>query len=547
MKFPIARLLAALVICTLAGCTTNSAVKVRDPKFRVTSTMAPLSEAEAQIVKGQRNERFNALGALGNYISAAQIALKQLQSHPKDALAEQDYNFAVGRILEVIRKSKLEPWSHPLKVPASNGGEFILSHKPDPRPQWNPALYTFTPADQFDVHGAFVEKRTTRPGIGAPLVAVGREINKDARANFTPPRMYYGVTAVAHFEGNRCILSLEDPLAAETVRVDGHTYALAADFTVPIAVMLAENDMKKYELPRMLNPEKYAHTAQIVRLQPYDPNKTVVLVIHGLMDTQATWTPMINTLRGDPEIRKKYQFWFYSYPSGYPYPYSAAILRHELDVVEKKFHITRPIVVIGHSMGGCITRLLITDSNGDGLWMKLFKKKPVQTPLSQKSREILTESLIFKRHKEIGRVIFISSPLLGSDIATSWVGRIGSSIVRSPVTLLKAGDEILKATTFQSGELKLKRVPNSIDTLSPNNRFVKIINTFPITPGIPYHTIIGDCGKGDSPNSSDGVVPYWSSHMDGAVSECIVPSSHSAHRNEKAIREVRRILLLPGN
>ncbi|MEO8206261.1 MAG: hypothetical protein ABI615_08770, partial [Chthoniobacterales bacterium] len=162
MKFSSARLLATLVICTLAACTTNSVIKERDPKFRVTSTTPPLSEAEAQIVKGRRSERFNALGALGNYISAAQIALKQLQSHPKDSQAEQDYNFAVGRILEVIRDSKLEPWSHPLKVPTSNGGEFILSHKPDPRPQWNPALYKFTPADQFDVHGAFVEKRTTR-------------------------------------------------------------------------------------------------------------------------------------------------------------------------------------------------------------------------------------------------------------------------------------------------------------------------------------------------------------------------------------------------
>ena len=95
--------------------------------------------------------------------------------------------------------------------------------------------------------------------------------------------------------------------------------------------MLQQTDPKKHELSRALNPEKFAHTAAIERLQPYDPNKTVVLVIHGLMDSQATWTPMINRLRGDPVIRKHYQFWFYSYPSGYPYPYSAAILRAELD------------------------------------------------------------------------------------------------------------------------------------------------------------------------------------------------------------------------
>ena len=102
----------------------------------------------------------------------------------------------------------------------------------------------------------------------------------------------------------------------------------------------------------------------------------------------------------------------------------------------------------------------------------------------------------------------------------------------------------MKITTFHSGDLKLRRIPNSVDTLAPNNRFVKAINTIPITPGIPYHTIMGDRGRGDAPNSSDGVVPYWSSHMDGAQSECIVPSAHPAHQNPKAIEEVRRILVL---
>ena len=201
------------------------------------------------------------------------------------------------------------------------------------------------------------------------------------------------------------------------------------------------------------------------------------------------------------------------------------------------------MVVIGHSMGGCISRLLITDTE-DKLWMKLFKKPPDQMPLTPEAREIFTESLIFQHRPEIGRVIFISAPLRGSDLASNWVGRIGSSLVKTPRTLLSAGNSILKITTFESGDLKLKRIPNSVDTLAPNNRFVKAINTIPITPGIPYHTIMGDRGKGDAPNSSDGVVPYWSSHMDGAKSELIVPSAHSAHQNPQAIQEVRRILML---
>src|SRR6202011_6198115 len=145
---------------------------------------------------------------------------------------------------------------------------------------------------------------------------------------------------------------------------------------------------------------------------------------------------------------------------------------------------------------------------------------------------------------EIERVIFISAPLRGSDLASNWLGRIGSSLVRAPSTLLSAGNDVLKITTFHSGELKLKRIPNSVDTLAPNNRFVKAINTIPITPGIPDHTIMGDRGRGDAPNSSDGVVPYWSSHVDGAKSELIVPSGPPAHQNAQAIAEVNRILEL---
>jgi hypothetical protein len=100
------------------------------------------------------------------------------------------------------------------------------------------------------------------------------------------------------------------------------------------------------------------------------------------------------------------------------------------------------------------------------------------------------------------------------------------------------------AAMMPDAAAQLKRIPTSIDTLSPNDRFVRAINTFPIVASIPFHTIEGDRGRGDAPNSSDGVVPYWSSHLDGAQSELIVPSDHRAQRDPKAIAEVSRILKL---
>jgi hypothetical protein len=101
---------------------------------------------------------------------------------------------------------------------------------------------------------------------------------------------------------------------------------------------------------------------------------------------------------------------------------------------------------------------------------------------------------------------------------------------------------MVRLTAIEKAELKPMRRSNSVDSLSPRSSFLNAMNTIPMAPGVPYNTIIGDRGRGDSPNSSDGVVPYWSSHITGAESEDIVPSGQGAHQNPQAIAEVLRIL-----
>jgi pimeloyl-ACP methyl ester carboxylesterase len=535
-------LLAGLGAIILAGCATSRYAEVwhKSPQLTGPPGNEPLATAERNFTKAIHEERAQPLVAMGDCLVALQSASDELKRNPGNATAVRDYNFGVSRIFQIIHDTKLGPWTQPLTVPTAVGG-FVLTYKPDPRPEWNPALYEFTPADEFDVGGKYVSERTTRDGIGAPVVAVEREESKAARGQAAPSRIYRTVSAIAQFHGRRCVLEFYDPLDQETVSFYGHTFPLAADFTVPLAVMLQQTDPAKHELWRVLNPEKYAQTAGIERLQPYSPNKNVVLVIHGLKDSQATWTPMINKLRGDPFVRKHYQFWFYSYPSGYPFPYSAAILRQELDEVEKEFPHLKPMVVIGHSMGGCISRLLLTDS-GNQLWMKIFGRPPDEVPLSPKTREYFQQELFFRHRPEIGRVVFIATPLRGSNMASGLIGRLAALIIRDSTLSSEASQEMLRVTNTREEELKPKRRANSVDSLSPKSRFLSAMNTIPMTPGVPYHTIIGDRGRGDSPNSSDGVVPYWSSHMDDAVTEDIVPSDHSAHQNSQAIEDVLRIL-----
>jgi hypothetical protein len=85
------------------------------------------------------------------------------------------------------------------------------------------------------------------------------------------------------------------------------------------------------------------------------------------------------------------------------------------------------------------------------------------------------------------------------------------------------------------------RPPTSISGLSPQNPMLLALDKLPIEA--PHNSIIGDRGRGDTPKSSDGVVPYWSSHLDTAQSELIVPTDHGAMNHPKAVQEMRRILL----
>src|SRR5438045_8352305 len=162
---------------------------------------------------------------------------------------------------------------------------------------------------------------------------------------------------------------------------------------------------------------------------------------------------------------------------------------------------------IEQMMGECISITLITDT-GNKLWLDALGKPPAETEMPADSKHLLEEAIILKHRPEIGRVIFMSTPHRGSDLASNWIGRIGSMLVKTPTKLITIGQTIREAATPDPAALQLKRFPNSIDTLAPNKRFVAAINKVPIAPGIPYYTILGDRGRGASPNSSDGVVPY---------------------------------------
>jgi len=532
--------LASLALVA-TSCTNYSTVSEHRPGY-VSTTPAGLL-----ITKALHHSLKPYEAQMGRYIDAAAEAAAVLDKNPGDAQALKDYNYAVARLFEVLHESGLEPWKAPVTCPGANV-EWSFSVVSDGKPEHDPSKYRIVPADRFTFRGSLVRERTMKAGLGAPMIIASKGFDPTKFDPFIQGKnVYYGVTETLHFKGNACIAYYLDPLATETVKFGNHTYPVAADFTAPIGLALAELKPRKREIEHFLKPSDFVDTTRLARLQPYDPRKTPILVIHGLGDSQATWAPMIEALRGDATIRQNYQIWFYSYPTGYPYPLMAAILRDKMDAINAYYPNHKPIVVIGHSMGGMIARELMTDS-GLEIWNSFFDTPPDKTPLSDQARALLTKTLIFKHRPEISRVIFCSASLRGAYLATGFLGHLGENIIGAPPDLSGVGKELaMLAKPRATDGKKLKRAPNSIDALDPNNRFVTTIDKIPLAKGIPYHSIIADRGKGGNkdktnPQSSDGIVPYWSSHLDGAVSEVIVPSDHWSNRSPEGIAEVRRIL-----
>lgn len=507
----------ALALCLLAGCSAPVSVRTVKPA-------AP-------------SEQVSAKSPLDGLLDQARNASARLERGENAALA--DYNFAVARLVETLEETGADPWSAPLALSGSGGMKTMRAHAPA---GVTPIPSRLIPADTLSFRGKSAEHRATVAGVGAPLVAV-TSFEGLGHKEFRKSLPLRNLTALVRFEGSRASLDLIDPYQVENVHFAGKRRRLGADFGAALMLGMSKARIDKLGFVRLLRPSKYDDTEILNFVQPYDPERIPVLFVHGLMSTPATWAKMYFSLIEDPAIRRRYQFWVYSYPSGYPYPHSAAQLREELDDVGREFPDHRDLVIIGHSMGGVISRLMVINP-GDSIWRKAFGSPPEETDISGKSRDLLEAAAVFNHREEIDRAIFIAAPHKGSDLAANKIGQFGARLVKLPGTMATLRDSMAAAVSGDRAKAMLQRAPTSIDTLSPDNFFVRAAGGLPIVPGIPHHTIAGDRGKGDAPDSSDGLVPYWSSHIDTAASEKIVPSSHGAHEHPEGIEEVRRILLL---
>jgi pimeloyl-ACP methyl ester carboxylesterase len=501
---------------------------------------SPVSQAWISL-KQARRSRADAKTAIGYYLNAADFALKSANSSSPDCQAI--YNSACQE-LAILLKADPALWNQN-EVVSAGGQTYRLqfvrrSHQTG---VWDPS-YLDDLADPGQLRRRFRLLKRHKIGWGGVLVGVHRPA--DPRKYFLPPDgLAVPVTAAIDFTPVRnrnrnptldARLALYDPVKCDTVPIEGTKRPLAGDCSTtydyyPNPFLLG--------IHATLRPANHRERAGLYLLEPYDPNQIPVVFVHGLMSVPQMWIPTISAIESDPELRGRFQFWVFAYPSGDPILLSALRLRESLTRLYQLYPETKGMILIGHSMGGIVSRLQVVTTRRV-IWDAIFKTDADRIYTRLRSGDLVKRALIFKANPRVKRIVFICVPHRGSYLASSWIGTLGIYLIRFPSSFLgEAASEIMVALQSNAG---LKRLPTGINDLSPRSPVLIGLGELPIEA--PCHSIIGDRGRADTPNSSDGVVAYWSSHLDGAQSELIVPGSHSAYALPQTVAELKRILHL---
>lgn len=416
----------------------------------------------------------------------------------------------------------------------------------------------FIPGD--DVECENVEEHYRVPGLGVPVVGIipaEKVGNAPLAYTLRSKGAVSSLTAVMDFpkKGKPRLLFLE---RARTERYKGHP--LAADFSASLELFGRMAGLKKGRFLGLLRPSEWEErdVKGLVCLESYDPDKIPVIFTHGLMSSAATFDYLINRLMDDADIRRRYQFWLYNYPTGVSWTMTAESFRAALEEAREALdprHRNRNWdrkVLVGHSMGGLITHysqctepwLLLRNSGA----LRAEKLEPymnaryVDEPFENKNLEPFRKQYFF-RPVPAGMVVYLATPHRGAPLARYRITRAFTLLIELPHNLVSEALSIvtLSDDLFIFEPTRLTDWCTSVNQLSPTSYSIRGLQGLAIRD-VPTHSIIGDQGEeGPREESSDGVVPYWSSHF-GCGTETMVPASHSVQQDPETAERMKQLL-----
>ena len=401
-------------------------------------------------------------------------------------------------------------------------------------------------------------------GLGVPLIAIRRsdtgspEIEQYYARGLSFPvtaflRLDFESSSGEHHTGavdvSTCHLELHDPMQATGIAVAGSQIPLESDISTPLAFFLDQSAIKGLDHLGLFRPNEVQKIAGLYMVQPYQPGKIPVLMIHGLWSSPMTWMEAFNDLQSMPEIQERYQFWFYLYPSGNPFWESAADIREHLAEIRTVFgphertQVLDQMVLVGHSMGGLIARLQTVESGND-YWNSVSDQPFELLNATHETKQRFERLYFFEPDRSVSRVITIGSPHRGSyfsNLLTRWLIKpfitLPEKTFQSTVQLISRNPGVfrgLESLTYQTG----------VDSISPESPILLVLLETLKPTMVKYHNVVGLTKNGLLEENTDGVVPYSSAHLDDVESEIFVKAHHTQlHRHPATVLEIRRILL----
>jgi pimeloyl-ACP methyl ester carboxylesterase len=402
-------------------------------------------------------------------------------------------------------------------------------------------------------------------GLGVPLIAIRKKHEgEDAAEQYYPPGLTFPVTAFlrVHPRGEGegatfCELELRDPLVQTDVRVGDRLAPLETDISTPLAYYLNDPLLRSNFLGSfgLIDANAGQEFKGLYMLEPYDPQKIPVVMVHGLWSSPVTWMEMFNDLRSVPEVRENYQFWFFLYPTGQPFWISSAQMRAELERVRQTLDPGRSaapldqMVLVGHSMGGLVSTMQTLEP-GDEFWRLLSDKPFSELKTDEETRRKLEETLFFRPNSSVKRVVTIATPHRGSEFANDTTRYLGRKLITLPKMLVQTTQKIVQDNPDFFRDTRLLTTTTSIDSLAPDSPIFPAMERAQRAPWVRYHNIVGRVSEESwlsafqgITGESDGVVAVASARVPYAASETFAPADHSnVHSHPLAVLEVERIL-----
>jgi len=331
-----------------------------------------------------------------------------------DSRSLEIYNEACAQLTSILRSADgARLWNRTDTI-SSREGIYRLRFAAGSRKEgtWNPGYFDFllTPSQ---IHEKIAHHEARINDWGGVLVGVYKP--SDPKKYFLPlVGVAVPLTAALDFTpsastGGRmrdATLTLYDPTRRDTVRVAGALQLLAADFAAPFAYYPEPGSLG---FMAMLRPANYEARAGLYMLEPYDPDRIPVVLIHGLQSIPQMWAPTISAIESDPELRGRYQFWVFAYPTGDPILLSALKLRESLARVDQLYPKTKDIVLVSHSMGGLLSQMQAVTTRRV-LWDRVFKGDADRLYAKLPPDNVVKRALIFDANPRVQRIVFICVP-----------------------------------------------------------------------------------------------------------------------------------------